>query len=86
MVVQQTDIVPYTRSIMDNFEALAKDHHMQFVFETNKEHIFLWVDADKFEKIVYNLLSNSFKYTPDGKRIKVTLTENLDSVSVSVED
>lgn len=86
MIVQQTDIVPYTRSIMDNFEALAKDHHMQFVFETNKEHIFLWVDADKFEKIVYNLLSNSFKYTPDGKRIKVTLTENLDSVSVSVED
>lgn len=50
MVVQQTDIVPYTRSIMDNFEALAKEHHMQFVFETNKEHIFLWVDADKFEK------------------------------------
>lgn len=50
MIVQQTDIVPYTRSIMDNFEALAKDHHMQFVFETNKEHIFLWVDADKFEK------------------------------------
>lgn len=86
MIVQQTDIVPYTRSIMDNFEALAKEHHMQFVFETNKEHIFLWVDADKFEKIVYNLLSNSFKYTPDGKRIKVTLTENLDSVSVSVED
>lgn len=86
MIVQQTDIVPYTRSIMDNFEALAKEHHMQFVFETNKEHVFLWIDTDKFEKIVYNLLSNAFKYTPDNKKIKVSINENPDNVSVSVED
>ena len=29
----------------------------------------LWVDADKLEKIVFNLLSNAFKYTPQGKMI-----------------
>lgn len=86
MIVQQMDIVPYTRSIMDNFESLAKEHQMQFVFETSKEHLFLWVDADKFEKIIYNLLSNSFKYTPDGKMIRVKISESEDKISIEVED
>ena len=44
------------------------------------------VDADKFEKIVFNLLSNAFKYTPNGKMITVLVREDEESVSVSVED
>ena len=56
------------------------------MFETEKEAIYLWVDIDKYEKIVYNLLSNAFKYTPEGKMITVFVRENEQTVSVGVQD
>ena len=46
----------------------------------------LWVDEDKLEKIVFNLLSNAFKYTPGGKLIRVFIHEDEGTVSVGVQD
>lgn len=86
MQVQRLEIVAFVRKIMDNFEAVAEEHHIDFVFETEKEAVYLWVDADKFEKIVYNLLSNAFKYTPEGKMITVFVHDNGQTVSVGVQD
>lgn len=86
MRVQHVEVVGYTRKIMENFEALAEEHHIDFLFETEKEAIYLWVDIDKYEKIVYNLLSNAFKYTPEGKMITVFVRENEQTVSVGVQD
>lgn len=50
----------FTRGIVINFESNLKDFECFF-------------DADKLEKILYNLLSNSIKYTPSGKNINVSL-------------
>ena len=86
MQVQRMDVVAFTRKIMANFESVAEEHQIDFLFETEKEELYLWVDADKFEKIVFNLLSNAFKYTPNGKMITVLVREDEESVSVSVED
>ena len=66
MQVQRMDVVAFTRKIMANFESVAEEHQIDFLFETEKEELYLWVDADKFEKIVFNLLSNAFKYTANG--------------------
>lgn len=51
------DVVSFVRKVMDNFEAVAEEHRIDFLFETEKQHLFLWVDVDKLEKIVFNLLS-----------------------------
>ena len=71
---------------MDNFESVAEEHNIDFLFQTEKEALNLWVDADKFEKIVFNLLSNAFKYTPNGKMITVFIREDEGTVSVGVQD
>ena len=84
--VQRINVVPFTRRIMRNFLSEAEEHRIDFLFETETEELYLWVDADKFEKIVFNLLSNAFKYTPDGKMIKVFIREDEESVSVGVQD
>ena len=84
--VEKMDIVPFVRQIMDNFEALAEDHHIDFVFESEKTSLNLWVDSDKLEKIVFNLLSNAFKYTPQGKMITLFIHENENSVAIGVQD
>ena len=86
MQVQRINVVAFTRKIMENFESVAEEHQIDFLFETEKEELYLWVDVDKFEKIVFNLLSNAFKYTPNGKMITVLVREDEKTVSVGVED
>ena len=80
MQVQQLNVVAFVRKIMDNFESVAEEHNIDFLFQTEKEALNLWVDADKFEKIVFNLLSNAFKYTPNGKMITVFIREDEGTV------
>ena len=86
MQVQRVDIVPFVRKVMENFEAVAEEHRIDFLFQTEKEHLYLWVDADKLEKIVFNLLSNAFKYTPNGKMITMFIREDEKMVSIGVQD
>lgn len=84
--VEQIDIVPFVHHIMDNFESLAEEHHIDFVFESEMPSLKLWVDADKVEKIIFNLLSNAFKYTPQGKMITLFIHNNEKSVAIGVQD
>lgn len=86
MSVQQMDIVAMTTQIMESFNQLAADHQMRFTFSCENPHIWLWVDTDKFEKILFNLISNAFKYTPSEKEIRVVIEDGEDSVSISVVD
>lgn len=86
LCIEQVDIVPFVRRIMDNFYSLAESNRIDFIFETERPSLKLWVDTDKVEKIVFNLLSNAFKYTPQGKCITVFIRENEDTVQVGVQD
>ncbi|MDO4162945.1 MAG: two-component regulator propeller domain-containing protein [Bacteroides sp.] len=86
MQVQRIDLVSFTRKIMENFESLAEERHIDFLFTSEKDDLYLWVDADKYEKIVFNLLSNAFKYTPDGKMISIFICEDEKTISIGVQD
>lgn len=72
------NVVPFIRQINDYFIAGARRHRIRFRFYPQKEAIFLAFDADKLEKVIYNLLSNAFKYTPDGGSISVDVQEKYD--------
>ena len=87
MVIQSVDVMVTLRSIMEQFNALAEQHNIDFVLKENNNLLnTLWVDRDKFEKIFYNLLSNAFKYTPDGKRICVSVHSENSGLFISVID
>ena len=86
MQIQRIEVVAFTRKIMENFDSVAEEHHIDFLFETEKSELYLWVDVDKYEKIIFNLLSNAFKYTPNGKMIKMFIHEDEDTVSIGVQD
>lgn len=86
MQVQRVDVVAFIRKVMENFEAVAEEHRIDFLFQTENEQLYLWVDVDKLEKIVFNLLSNAFKYTPNGKMITIFIHEDESTVSIGVQD
>ncbi|MGF7231095.1 ATP-binding protein, partial [Arachidicoccus sp.] len=70
---QESDMVAFTQSIVSDFENLAAKRDIQLQFSAAQERILVWFDADKYEKIVSNLLSNALKFTPKGGRVDVSL-------------
>ena len=67
--VQELEIVSFSRQIFSLFADQSKRHHIHYQFESNQEEIKLWADPDKLESILFNLLSNAFKFTPDHGKI-----------------
>ncbi len=60
------NFIELTRQLCMAFESLAKRKQIQFTFDAPAEDITAYVDRDKYEKIINNLLSNAFKFTPEG--------------------
>ncbi|HOT14834.1 MAG TPA: two-component regulator propeller domain-containing protein [Bacteroidales bacterium] len=71
LYVTEKEIVSFVREITLSFEDYAEKHNIKFSFESNVEHLNVWFDADKLEKVIYNLISNAFRYTPDGHSVKI---------------
>lgn len=84
--VQQLDLVPFVRHVMDNFTCMAEAHEIDFRLTSGLQSLLIWADADKLERILFNLLSNAFKYTPPGKQIEVIVASEAEQVSITVAD
>ena len=65
------DIMLFIRDIVYSFRDYAIDHRIEYQFHPVQARFTTWFDADKLDKIIYNLLSNAFKFTPDGGKITV---------------
>lgn len=86
MQVQQIELTPFIRHIMESFNSLADEHQIDFGLEADASISTIWADADKLEKILFNLLSNAFKYTPQGKQIKVIIKDAEKDITITVAD
>ncbi|WP_163397400.1 hybrid sensor histidine kinase/response regulator transcription factor [Flavobacterium fluviatile] len=80
------NIVKFTREIFLSFEEYAKDGHYDFSFESSHKEIIVYFDRYKLERVVFNLISNAFRYTPKGGKIKISLHKEKDGVRLDVED
>jgi DNA-binding response OmpR family regulator/nitrogen-specific signal transduction histidine kinase len=91
----RNDIIPFVRQIMYSFSSIA--HHKNILLETKvdpvlrnglqNEVLTFYFDEDIFEKILYNLLSNAFKFTDEGGSITVSISlAGKDLLELKVED
>ena len=74
-VPARLDIIRFCREICNYYEVYAKDKSIDFNIESAFEKYEMEVDSEKMDRIIFNLLSNAFKYTPNGGEIKVTIEE-----------
>lgn len=90
--LQYNDIVGYLRLIMHEFSYEATLHNIEYTFVTNKKRLSLRFDPEIIDKIITNLLSNAFKFTPDGGVISLYLkieeesVEGVSKIKIAVED
>ena len=77
------DIVPLVNGLTQSFESLAKQKNIELQFQTSEYEIIAYIDRDKFEKIIINLLSNALKFTPSGGNVSVNI--NLSAIEFPVK-
>ena len=71
--IQHGNIVRFIQEVTEPFQFLANKKKIHFEISSAQEKILLWFDPDVLEKILYNLLSNAFKFTPENGKILVTI-------------
>lgn len=69
-----------------SFVNQAKSKKMDYSFVGENEMLEIYGDREKIEIILYNLLSNALKFTPEGGKVALSINETADEVAVIVSD
>lgn len=84
--IQETHLGALVQDTCSNFNKEAFDKRINFRIENTAENDTVFCDREKVDIILYNLLSNAFKFTPAGKNITVSITDKPSFVLMKVED
>ncbi|MBV6473399.1 MAG: Sensor histidine kinase RcsC [Saprospiraceae bacterium] len=84
--VAEGDVVKFLRAMAFSFESLAERRQIHYQTTFTEEGQMAFFDKDKLEKIIVNLLSNAFKYTPVKGSVSVKILLENGRLKISVED
>jgi AraC-like DNA-binding protein len=82
----ETELVSFLSDIYTLFTQQAKSKNIQFLYDRDTQDLPVWIDRDNFDKIIVNLLSNAFKFTPAGGQIVIRLTHDAQHATISIRD
>ena len=86
--VTENNISNFVKEIAHNFNELAHKKLISFNIISRANDVMLWFDVNMMDKVLFNLLSNAFKFTPDHGSINVLVEKSGDGneVLIKVED
>lgn len=88
LLVAQGDVMKYIRETAECLEPLIAKKDMKFTINCQPESMMGWIDTDKLDKIIYNLLSNAAKYGKEGGNVSIDAITNdtYDQIEIKVTD
>ena len=88
ILVSQGDVIQYIKETARSLEPLMVRKHLTFTVNCKPESMMGWLDTDKMDKIIFNLLSNAAKYTPEGGSVTLNVATNnrFDHIIIQVQD
>ena len=84
--VQREKLNLYVRNYLRHFESYAEQKGLQLEFKSSFNELEVWIDCNKMDSILRNLLTNALKYTPKGGRITIETDYNKKNWSIIVRD
>ena len=86
MHMRETDLVSFVGDVHSLFGHQAKVKNITLNYHHDCEKLPVWIDRQNFDKVVMNVLSNAFKYTPPGGVVDISLKHNEKEAVLSVKD
>lgn len=80
------DLAAFANDIIARFQTLATAKNQSLVFQSSETPYETHFDTDKWRKIIYNLVSNAIKFTPNGGNIQVELTRKNGNIHLMIKD
>ena len=71
--IAKDEMCSFMQEIYSAFNQIAVSKEIEFAYECDESHIGAWYDKSLLEKVIFNLLSNAFKYTPANGKVSMTL-------------
>lgn len=84
--MRETNMVDFIREIVTTFQPTADSKHINLSFLTATDNLPVWIDRSHFDKIMMNVMSNAFKYTPTGGEVRLSLSSNATTMTLVVFD
>lgn len=84
--VERTRLGEFVASCSANFRKIAENRSVRLTISDLTDGATFWVDRDKIDTVIFNLLSNSFKFTPSGKSVAVTISIDNGDCLIRVAD
>ncbi|MBO9593997.1 MAG: response regulator [Niabella sp.] len=84
--VAENDLVKFLREVYTSFKPLAEKNAIDYRFSSLVDTLVFYFDKDALENILFNLLSNAFKYTPAGGQISLELSVEKETAWLQVRD
>ena len=86
VLAEQSELASFFERIGENFRPIAQRQRNDFNYHLPEAGVTGWMDRDKVEKICFNLLSNAFKYTPEGRAILFEVRHEAECLTLVVSD
>ncbi|MBR4390026.1 MAG: helix-turn-helix domain-containing protein [Prevotella sp.] len=86
MHMSETDLVPFINELYSLFEHQAKNKGIHLSLECDSDSLPIWIDRQNFDKVVMNILSNAFKFTPTGGNIAIRVTHDDKEARIAISD
>ena len=84
--VKERDLVAFLHEIYNSFYEYAQMRNINYNFKHTEKVVNAWFDPAQLQKVIFNLLSNAFKYTKEGGNITISLRHNSTQVFITVSD
>jgi signal transduction histidine kinase/DNA-binding response OmpR family regulator len=84
----ENDIIPFISDIIQAYKSIAHKRNIDLRMFTKERELKVWFDINMFDKVIFNLLSNAFKFTKDNGYVHVYInkSDNNHDVVIKVED
>jgi signal transduction histidine kinase len=86
LVMKEFDVIDLIKDALNTFEGKCQQKSISLILNNHCENTYVIADKTKIQQVIYNLLDNAIKFTPNGKNIYVTLTEKNDKLFISIKD